>query len=283
MAEQVYTIEYWLSESEVNSIAYSDYWNNEEKERTKAWYILDGDFSKMERYLKESGLVSVFDDCVALARNLRGNLHGVGADIAAGVLWAVPHILRSEPVEKLYCVEYSQHRLLKIGPKVLEHYGVPVDKVVLCLGSFYDLKLPDSSLDFIVLSTAFHHADYPNKLLAELQRVLKPGGVILVFGEAEARKITLPIIVKQVAKSMMSLLPDGVQRYLFGRAFPLQGPFPNREALHPPDDPVMGDHYYTRAQYIDLFKRAGFSVHLCRATIGSGCVLVPVTGDRSEE
>lgn len=282
MAEGAYEIECWLSESEINSLAYSDYWNNEDEEKNKDWYVLNGDFSRMERYLTEEGFIRVFDDCVSLSRSLGRSLCGVGADIAAGVLWAVPHILRSGSVEKVYCIEYSKHRLLKIGPKVLEHYGVPVEKAVLCLGSFYSLKLPDSSLDFIVLSTAFHHADYPDKLLAELRRVLRPKGVILLFGEGEVHKVTLMLFVKKAAVSIISLLPKILQRFLFGKVFPLQGPFPSRKDLHPPNDPVMGDHYYTRNQYIDIFKRAGFSVHLCRETIGTGCVLVPVTKDTKE-
>jgi ubiquinone/menaquinone biosynthesis C-methylase UbiE len=85
--------------------------------------------------------------------------------MAAGNLWAVPRLLRLGTVDKIYCLEYSKHRLLQIGPAVLEYYGVPKERVVLALGSFYDLHLKNKSLDFVFMSQAFHHADDPNRLL----------------------------------------------------------------------------------------------------------------------
>jgi ubiquinone/menaquinone biosynthesis C-methylase UbiE len=42
---------------------------------------------------------------------------------------------------------------------------VPPEKIVLARGTFYDLHLPDGSVDFVLLSQAFHHADRPGELL----------------------------------------------------------------------------------------------------------------------
>jgi ubiquinone/menaquinone biosynthesis C-methylase UbiE len=282
MADHRYPVDYWLSQAEIRSIPYSDYWNNEELEKSKDWYILDGNFSKIEKYVNESGLARALDSCITKAIHLGRNLGGIGADIAAGVLWAVPYILRAGPVEKIYCVEYSYHRLLKIGPKVLEHYNVRPEKVVLCLGSFYNLRLSDASLDFILLSTAFHHADRPEELLAELRRVLKPKGMILMFGESEKRLITFSLMLGQIVRSMISVLPARVQRKIFGRVVPRQGPFIDRESFHFTDDVVMGDHYYTRNQYLEMFERGGFSAHLIEESINAGCILLPNVCERSQ-
>ena len=179
-----FEVQYWLLPSDIKQMEYSEYWNNEEFEKNKAWYVLDGDFAKMAKHLEDAGLAHQLQQCLTFLKNtLNQPLRGVGADLAAGNLWVIPYLIKEGKVEKIYAVEYSQHRLLKLGPKVLQHYKVPQDKVVFCLGSFYQLKLPNHSLDFVLLSSAFHHADRPHSLLAEIQRVLKPDGRCLIIGE----------------------------------------------------------------------------------------------------
>jgi SAM-dependent methyltransferase len=44
----------------------------------------------------------------------------------------------------------------------------------------YDLKRKDSSLDLVYLLEVLEHLDYPNKSLAELKRVVKPGGALIL-------------------------------------------------------------------------------------------------------
>lgn len=77
----------------------------------------------------------------------------------------------------------SEHRIHEYAPKVLKYYNVDSNSIELCLGSFYELELPDNSLDFIILSQAFHHADNPHKLLEEIKRVVKSNGYIIIVGE----------------------------------------------------------------------------------------------------
>ncbi|HXQ24446.1 MAG TPA: class I SAM-dependent methyltransferase, partial [Candidatus Acidoferrales bacterium] len=202
-------VENWLSDSPHRAIEYSEYWNDEQNEQDKAWNILDGDFTKMESYLAQIGLVEDLRECLDACRARRGSgLGGVGIDLAAGNLWAAPHLLGSGDIEKLYCLEFSKHRLLKLGPKVLEHYQVPNDKVVLVYGSFYDLHLADGSVDFALLSAAFHHAEDPNRLLSEIRRVLKPDGVLMVIGEhivPEPYSLGyLKVCAKHVAKAVIA-------------------------------------------------------------------------------
>jgi SAM-dependent methyltransferase len=270
----MYQVEHWLTSDQVEDLAYSDYWNDEDSERSKAWYILDGDFTKYEKYLQESGLVEGFNRCVELAERLGCPISGIGADVAAGVLWAVPLLLSQGAVRKIYCVEYSSHRLLKIGPRVLEQYNVSPENVVLCLGSFYDFRIPDAALDFILLSTAFHHADEPYRLLAELRRVLKPGSPILVMGEAELATFSWNIAVKRVVKSVVALLPSWAQKGLFGREIRRNEPLFRPKPAPSPDEQLMGDHYYTRPQYLKMFRDSGFQVHMVDEQIADGCILI---------
>tara|TARA_B100000315_G_C14081456_1_gene365067 strand:+ start:16 stop:288 length:273 start_codon:yes stop_codon:yes gene_type:complete len=56
-------------------------------------------------------------------------------------------------------------------------------KIFRYLGSYYDLKFEDKSIDIIYMSQAFHHADKPLKLLIECDRVIKDKGRIILVGE----------------------------------------------------------------------------------------------------
>jgi ubiquinone/menaquinone biosynthesis C-methylase UbiE len=250
-----YQTEYWLSASEISSVEYSAYWNDEGEETDKFGQIFDGDFNKLEQHLAQIGVVEQLKQCLDfLETKFRWKPRGVGADLASGNLWAPPFLLRAGPIEKIYCVEYSKHRLLRIGPRVLEHYGVPSDKAVLCLGSFYQLNLADNSLDFVLLSEAFHHAERPLELLAEISRVLRADGAVIIIGEYELTRLDT---IKHFGKFLISrLVPSSVQRRVLKRTLSVQAPFPQGQILI---DPVLGDHWYSEESYREMFSAAGFA------------------------
>lgn len=253
-------IQKWISDSDINQIEYSEYWNDEEEEKKKEWYVLDGNFLKMEQYLRKTGLPQ---DLTLSAKILRTDfnrqLSGIGIDLAAGNLWAV---------DKLYCLEYSQHRLLKVGPAVLDHYGVPKEKIVLVLGSFYDLHIDDNSLDFVFMSQAFHHADKPHRLLEEIRRVLKPHGVVIIIGEhCDYRKAQ----IKHAIKFLISVLvPERLQERIFKRIFRVRTLVASSNEIFRPDS-ILGDHYYTDSEYRSMFSKHGFQVNYPPASWGVSC------------
>ena len=250
---------YWINKNDIQNIPYSSYWTDEKEEEQKPFYILDGNFSKIEKHIEDYGLLKDFEKCLMIVKKKLGKcLEGIGMDLAAGSLWTVPFILKNEKVEKLYCLEYSSHRLLKIGPKLLDYYNVPKNKVVLVLGDFYNLRLPNSSLDFLILVQAFHHADHPEKLLDEMKRVLKPNGIIIITGE--------PAIyiwkgyVKHAAKYILSkITTKKLQGKLLSNIYKTRSLIAKRKELYPPE-PVLGDHYYTYKEYQSFFRKFHFEM-----------------------
>lgn len=56
-----------------------------------------------------------------------------------------------------------------------EHYGLKVVP-----GTIFDMKLPDSSFDVVTLWDVLEHTPDPKSVLQECNRVLKPGGLVVV-------------------------------------------------------------------------------------------------------
>lgn len=217
-------IEFWLKPSEVDALNFSSYWNDESQEEGKPYEIKKGDTSVLETYLADSRLADDLDLCLNNLTDVLDQpqpLSGRGIDIACGNLWATAQVFRKHPlVEYMTCMDYSLHRLTKLAPKVIDAYKLPAARITLAHGSFYEIRDEDSSFDFAILSQAFHHADEPKRLLAELHRVLKPQGIVIIIGE--------------------HLLNERRQK--------------------PETDPILGDHFYYQREYQELFEDAGFRV-----------------------
>jgi SAM-dependent methyltransferase len=213
--------EYWINKEETLGIEFSNYWNVfSEEEKNKPFNILDGNFDKLENYLKNSNLE---DDLLLILDNLQKfdgsvSISGRGLDIAAGNCWASKYLFEFADIKHLTCVDYSHHRLMEIGPLVIDHYNIPKEKVTLAFGSFYELKIEDRSMDFVFLCQAFHHASCPETLLGEISRVLKDDGVVIIVGEHVI----------------------------------------NESKNKPNTDLKLGDHYYYLREYLKLFDSFGF-------------------------
>jgi ubiquinone/menaquinone biosynthesis C-methylase UbiE len=105
-------------------------------------------------------------------------------------------------------------------------------------------------MDVVFMSHAFHHADRPVQLLGECDRVLKPGGRVLVSGEHE---IGLRLLTRRFLAALLR------ERRLVT----------NFRRLFPPD-PILGDHYYRYADYSQLFEPLGYELQHRVAASGNG-------------
>lgn len=47
----------WLSDEQISGLYTSEYWNNQEEEKKKPWWIKDGDYSCLWAYLTNSKLL----------------------------------------------------------------------------------------------------------------------------------------------------------------------------------------------------------------------------------
>jgi SAM-dependent methyltransferase len=253
-----YIVDCWNEAPDPSDGSYA-YWNDTTIEKRKAWWVeTENDVHHVDRWLESTSLLLELRGCLAKVQTEARGQHWIGADLACGNAWATPHLLTTLEAAHVYCVEYSRHRLLQLAPIVLKHHRVGSSQVTLCLGSFYHLKLEPHSLDFVLLSQAFHHANLPIILMAELLRVLKPNGVVFVVGEHRVPKRPW-IHARHAARYLATrAMPGPLQRALLGRQLAAAPRLFASTAELLASDPATGDHYYTPTHYDAFFSGAGF-------------------------
>lgn len=186
----------WISQSQLRATYTYDYWNDIDKEKTKAWWIENGTYDKCIQYLKSSGLMDAY--CQSEKYVMDNNFDSIKVvDLAAGIGWTSALLSRLNNVLEVHAVEMSRHRLDKLFEHSIEMLQGDAAKIFRYLGSFYNLDFKDQSVDLIYLSQAFHHADKPLKLFTECDRVLKKNGRIVLVGEH--RKEAKTILIKRFA------------------------------------------------------------------------------------
>ncbi len=235
-------IERWLDERTLNSIYSAQYWNDLAAERTKEWWIADGDeaaYVRLGTYLEESGLMEDYRVAEPYISTMAESRLAI-ADLASGIGWTSSLLSKLPNVGRVHAVEISQHRLELLFPQAVEMFGGNWTKISRNLGSFYELKFDTKSLDVVFLSSAFHHAENPLRLLTEIDRVLKPGGRLILIGETHISRWSA---ARRVAKILL------VQRRLTTNFF----------ELFPPDN-ELGDHYYRRSDYYFFAQMLGYKV-----------------------
>jgi ubiquinone/menaquinone biosynthesis C-methylase UbiE len=242
LAEELRPIVTWLGDAELASTYSSGAWNDPSDERSKEWWIADGSeaaYSRLQSYLDDSGLT---DDYKIAERYIAGiPKDGLEvADLAAGIGWTSAQLSKLLNVGAVHAVEISRHRLELLFPRAnLMFRGEPA-KLRRYLGSFYDLGFGERSMDVVFLSAAFHHASNPLRLLNEIDRVLKPGGHLVMIGE---NVIGATAILRRAVKVLL------LNRQLCTNFY----------ELFPPDD-IWGDHYYRASDYFLFLQMLGYEV-----------------------
>lgn len=271
MDNKQYKILSWKNHTE----KYEKYWNEVED----SWLVQSvksGEYAKIENHFVKTGLFEDFKNCISFLEKKNKGLLGFGAEIASGSTWLTAHILneyRSDEINKIYAIDFSRSYIFDIAPRLLTHYNVPEEKVDLCYGSFYDIKLADSTLDFVVMSQAFHHAHDPDRLLQEISRVLNDDGFVIMVGEIYIqKKIFLKCFIHYVISTLLLKIkiPSFVERRWAWirkiRSKDFNKPF---QEMYFPADPSLGDQYHLEGQYESFFLRNNFYYQKVKAHQGN--------------
>ena len=97
-----------------------------------------------------------------------------GLDVACGLGWGAANFAKLGA--KMIAADFNDTVHNGLGAAILvRNHGINFDAV--CSDCEY-LPIADSSLDFVFICSALHHFTRPEVALAEIYRVLKPGGVL---------------------------------------------------------------------------------------------------------
>jgi ubiquinone/menaquinone biosynthesis C-methylase UbiE len=170
-------------------------------------------------------------------------------DLGCGSGWLAALLTREPSVELVLAWDSSPRLLNDALPRVFELAGGDLDKVEPVCGDFVPLLIDDASIDVVAMSSAFHHAQQPDRLLAELERVLSPGGTVALVNETPWPRLgMLGFATRMYAATVANLLGGS-----FGRAGHLG-------AEHVLYDDALGDRGYTLGAWRRMAARAGFSM-----------------------
>jgi SAM-dependent methyltransferase len=129
----------------------------------------------------------------------------VVADIGAGTGYHTFRLVDKVGSKgKIYAVDIQPEMLDIIKKRMKEK---KVENIVTVQGTETDPKLPDNSMDMILLVDVYHEFSYPWEMTAGMVKALKPGGR-LVFVEFRMEDEKVPILLvhkmtqKQVLKEM---------------------------------------------------------------------------------
>lgn len=242
-------VEFWISDEEINNLYSSQYWNNIEEEKKKAFWIDDPKSCKVEQYLIKMKLKQEFETALKQVE-----ISGRILDVAAGVCWTSALLSKYEAVKEIDAIDFSLHRIDKLAPLVVESLNGNKNKINRIIGNFYNIHKNNEHYDMIILSQAYHHAQYPLKLFHECDRVLKRGGVIVIIGE---HIITKQRILRRIVKNLLN----------FKIKFDLFKEFYSH------DDP-LGDHYYTLNDYKFTFYSYGYDYEMPKAEIKNSSIFI---------
>ena len=112
------------------------------------------------------------------------------ADIGAGTGYFTRRLARAVgPEGSVYAVDI-QPEMLKLLKRNLKEAGIENVKPV--HGTVTDPKLPESTLDLVLLVDVYHEFSHPYEMLKSIWTALKPGGRV-VFAEYRAEDPSIPI------------------------------------------------------------------------------------------
>jgi ubiquinone/menaquinone biosynthesis C-methylase UbiE len=119
------------------------------------------------------------EESIALAlENLPINASSVVADLGAGSGYYTFRIAPKVPQGKVYAVEIQDEAIAYLQRRSKE---LGFDNVVTVKGEEASPNLPENSIDLLIMVDVYHELEYPQEMLAEIRKALKPDGKLLLI------------------------------------------------------------------------------------------------------
>jgi SAM-dependent methyltransferase len=179
-----------------------------------------------------------FPKYVSVLRNKAGvEFSGRILELGAGAAWFTAELSKLPKVVEVIATDFAGGPAQEQAPQVFKALRAHEAKIIRRAASAHRLNFRDGYFDFVVCNAVLHEAMNLLQLLREVRRVLKPGGQLVAV-----REPVKPFVRWRAGRGEVA-----------GRASRrLQSPL------------------YSRADYEDVFERAGFSVKIRRVSLASG-------------
>lgn len=123
-------------------------------------------------HMREDYFDEALKEIVIPKTKIRGS---VVADLGAGTGFL--SLALADTAALVFAVDQSKNMLSELS---LEARKRQMNHLFPIKGLFTDIPLFDDSMDYVFTNMALHHVEDPEKAIAEMYRILKPGGTLII-------------------------------------------------------------------------------------------------------
>jgi SAM-dependent methyltransferase len=177
--------------------------------------------------------------------------HATVLDLGCGAGWLAAMLSTRPGVDRVLAWDSSSTLLTDVLGDTVRLVGGDARKIEAVCGDFVPLVIEDRTVDVVAMSSAFHHADRPGRLLAEISRVLRDGGALVLLNETPWHPLAMLSFATRTYAAALSGLAGRPRRW--------HGHLGADHVLY---DEKLGDRAYTLRTWRKMARDEGWSIEV---------------------
>jgi len=133
-------------------------------------------FDKLSETWDSLGPLPSDDKIVNFLNRLNIESEDTVVDLGTGTGLLIPYIFRYQP-KQVIAIDLSEKMLMKVEEKYKAKFG---ERLILLQADIHNSNLPSQSVHVVICNGAYPHFHDKELALAEINRILQPGGVLAI-------------------------------------------------------------------------------------------------------